>query len=66
MRFAGFMFHVASRLGVRITGTNTTTEQVVAVSRKIKRLGLDAPLTVLEADSCDRQGPFDMWSPSAC
>jgi cyclopropane-fatty-acyl-phospholipid synthase len=57
--FGGFMFHVAPRFGVHITGTNTTTEQVVAVSGNIKRLGLDAQLTVLEADFRDRQGPFD-------
>ena len=31
--FGGFMFHVAPRYGVHITGTNTTTEQVAAVAR---------------------------------
>ena len=33
--FGGFMFHAAPRYGVKVTGTNTTTEQVAAVSEKI-------------------------------
>ncbi len=57
--FGGFMFHVAPRYGVHITGTNTTTEQVMTVRNDIKRLGLEAQLDVIEADFREMQGPFD-------
>lgn len=57
--FGGFMLHVAPRYGVHVTGTNTTTEQVIAVSDSIQRLGLDTQLVVLEADFRETQGPFD-------
>jgi cyclopropane-fatty-acyl-phospholipid synthase len=57
--FGGFMFHVAPRYRVDITGTNTTTEQVVAVSEKIRRDGLGARVKVIEADFREKQGEFD-------
>ena len=57
--FGGFMFHVAPRYGVNITGTNTTTEQVDSVRTNIGRLGLAAQLRVIEADFREMQGPFD-------
>jgi cyclopropane-fatty-acyl-phospholipid synthase len=57
--FGGFMFHVAPRYGVHVTGTNTTTEQVDAVRTNIERIGLAAQLCVIEADFREMQGPFD-------
>ncbi|MFO1324446.1 MAG: cyclopropane-fatty-acyl-phospholipid synthase family protein [Burkholderiales bacterium] len=57
--FGGFMFHVAPRYGVHVTGTNTTTEQVAEVGNRIRRLGLDAQVAVVEADFREKQGPFD-------
>lgn len=57
--FGGFMFHVAPRYDVHVTGINTTTEQVVAVGSNIRRLGLDAKLKVVEADFREKQGEFD-------
>jgi cyclopropane-fatty-acyl-phospholipid synthase len=57
--FGGFMFHVAPRYGVRITGTNTTTEQVEMVRDGIGRRKLGAQLDVVEADFRDDQGMFD-------
>jgi len=57
--FGGFMFHVASRYGVHITGTNTTTEQVADVHDNIEARGLAAQLRVIEADFREPQGPFD-------
>ena len=57
--FGGFMFHAAPRYGVTVTGTNTTTEQVLAVGREIDRQGLGGRLKVIEADFRERFGPFD-------
>ena len=57
--FGGFMFHVAPRYGVHITGINTTTEQVAVVRDNIKARGLESQLRVIEADFRERQGPFD-------
>jgi cyclopropane-fatty-acyl-phospholipid synthase len=57
--FGGFMFHATSRYGVRVTGTNTTTEQVDEVRAAIERRALSAQLEVIEADFREPQGPFD-------
>mgnify|MGYP003578666282 CR=1 FL=1 len=57
--FGGFMFHVARRYGVSMTGTNTTTEQVAMVAEKIARDNLDETLDVIEADFREPQGECD-------
>jgi cyclopropane-fatty-acyl-phospholipid synthase len=55
--FGGFMFHAAQRYGARVTGVNTTTEQVDWVREEIARRGLGERLAVREADfrEVDRQ-----------
>ena len=57
--FGGFMFHAAPRYGVKITGTNTTTEQVAAVGERIQRENLGDRVNVIEADFREPQGEFD-------
>jgi len=57
--FGGFMFHVAPRYGVHITGTNTTTEQVATVRDGIRQKAMEAQLRVVEADFREPQGQFD-------
>jgi cyclopropane-fatty-acyl-phospholipid synthase len=57
--FGGFMFDAAERHGVRVTGINTTTEQVEWLGGEIRRRELADVLTVVEADFRDIPGTFD-------
>jgi cyclopropane-fatty-acyl-phospholipid synthase len=57
--FGGFMFHAAPRYRVKITGVNTTTEQVAAVAEKIARENLGEHISVIEADFREGHGEFD-------
>ncbi len=57
--FGGFMFHAHEHFGARLTGINTTTEQVEAVRREIARRGLGGKLDVIEADMRDADRAYD-------
>ena len=57
--WGGFMFHAARRYGVRVTGYNTTTEQVAALKEEIGRQGLSDQLEVRERDFREVDGQFD-------
>ena len=57
--FGGFMFHAAPRYRVKLTGVNTTTEQVAAVADRIARENLGESISVIEADFREPQGEFD-------
>ncbi len=57
--FGGFMFHAAKHHGVRVTGLNTTTEQVGWLRGEIGRRGLAAQLDVREADFRDVDRQYD-------
>ncbi len=57
--FGGFMFRAAERLGVTVTGVNTTSEQVQWLDGEIGRRGLRGRLHVVEADFRDIPGVFD-------
>lgn len=55
--FGGFMFHAQRHHGAKVTGINTTPEQVASVREEIRLRGLQASLDVIEADfrGADRQ-----------
>ncbi len=57
--FGGFMFRAREQYGVRVTGINTTTEQVDAVRAAIERRGLGAELGVIETDFRDARREYD-------
>ncbi|MCU0764819.1 MAG: cyclopropane-fatty-acyl-phospholipid synthase family protein [Burkholderiaceae bacterium] len=57
--FGGFMFHAAKHHGARVTGLNTTTEQVDWLRAEIGRRGLAAQLDVREADFRDVDRQYD-------
>ena len=57
--FGGFMFHAQRFHGVRVTGLNTTTEQVEWLAAEIKRRGLESSLDVIEADFRDVRKQYD-------
>jgi len=57
--FGGFMFDAAVRHGARVTGVNTTTEQVEWLDGEIARRGLADRLQVVEADFRDIPGTYD-------
>jgi cyclopropane-fatty-acyl-phospholipid synthase len=57
--FGGFMFRAHERCGVRVTGLNTTTEQVETVRAEIARRGLGHALEVIDTDFRDVQREYD-------
>jgi cyclopropane-fatty-acyl-phospholipid synthase len=57
--FGGFMFRAHERHGARVTGINTTTEQVEAVNKEIARRGLSAALSVIDTDFRDARREYD-------
>jgi len=57
--FGGFMFHAAKHHGVRVSGINTTTEQVDWLREEIGRRGLSGQLDVREADFRDVDRQYD-------
>ncbi len=57
--FGGFMFYAAEHYGVRVTGINTTTEQVEWVGSEIRRRDMAAVLKVVETDFRDARTTFD-------
>ena len=57
--FGGFMFRAHETTGAVGCGVNTTTEQVEWLRGEIERRGLDASLSVREADFRDSDGPYD-------
>jgi cyclopropane-fatty-acyl-phospholipid synthase len=48
--FGGFMFHAEQFHGAKVTGTNTTPEQVTMVREEIRRRHLEGKCEVVEAD----------------
>lgn len=57
--FGGFMFYAAERHGARVTGINTTTEQVAWIDSEIERRGLRGSLRVVDTDFRDTFATFD-------
>jgi cyclopropane-fatty-acyl-phospholipid synthase len=57
--FGGFMFHAEQFHGARLTGLNTTTEQVDWLRGEIKRRNLDKSLDVIECDFRDVRKQYD-------
>lgn len=57
--FGGFMFHAAEHHGARVTGTNTTTEQVVELRERIAASPYAAQLTLIEADFRETPRMYD-------
>ena len=57
--FGGFMFHAAAHHGARVTGLNTTTEQVDWLRGEIARRELSSQLQVREADFRDVDRQYD-------
>ncbi len=57
--FGGFMFRAHERHGVRVTGLNTTTEQVETVRAEIAARGLGGALEVIDTDFRDARREFD-------
>ncbi len=57
--FGGFMFRARERFGVRVTGINTSTEQVESVRAKIERRSLGAELKVIDTDFRDAREEYD-------
>jgi len=57
--FGGFMFDAATRPGVRVTGVNTTPEQVEWLDGEIARRGFRDRLAVVEADFRDIPGTYE-------
>ena len=57
--FGGFMFYAAEQHGAHVTGINTTPEQATWVKEKIAAKGLQAQLTMHEADVRDGFGVYD-------
>jgi cyclopropane-fatty-acyl-phospholipid synthase len=57
--FGGFMFHAAEHHGVRVTGLNITTEQVVDLRERIAGSGRSDHLAVVEGDFREVFDQFD-------
>jgi cyclopropane-fatty-acyl-phospholipid synthase len=57
--FGGFMFHAARHYGARVSGLNTTTEQVDWLRGELGRRGLSGQLDVREADFRDVDRQYD-------
>ena len=57
--FGGFMLHAMERFGVRVTGVNTTTEQVEWLRAQVRQRGLADRLQVVEADFREVHAQFD-------
>jgi cyclopropane-fatty-acyl-phospholipid synthase len=57
--FGGFMFRAHQRHGVRVTGINTTSEQVEMVNDEIARRGLGHSLSVIDTDFRDVRRAYD-------
>jgi cyclopropane-fatty-acyl-phospholipid synthase len=57
--FGGFMFHAHERFGVKVTGLNTTTEQVEMVRAEIARRRLGGALECIDADFRDVRRQYD-------
>ena len=57
--FGGFLLSVGSRRPVKVTGLNTTPEQVAYLRGEIDRRGLGEQLRVREADMREVDGPYD-------
>jgi cyclopropane-fatty-acyl-phospholipid synthase len=57
--FGGFMFRAHQRYGVRVTGINTTTEQIDMVREEIGRRRLDGALDVIDTDFRDARREYD-------
>ncbi|MEW6688312.1 MAG: cyclopropane-fatty-acyl-phospholipid synthase family protein [Pseudomonadota bacterium] len=57
--FGGFLWRAHEKFGVRVTGINTTTEQVETVREEIARRGLGGALQVIETDFRDARREYD-------
>ena len=57
--FGGFLLSAGGRHDVRVTGLNTTPEQVAFLRGEIERRSLQHRLTVREADMREVDGPYD-------
>jgi cyclopropane-fatty-acyl-phospholipid synthase len=57
--FGGFMFHAEQFHGAKVTGTNTTPEQVEMVREEIRRRHLQGRCDVIECDFRDAPRQFD-------
>ncbi len=57
--FGGFMFHAARHYSARVTGLNTTTEQVEWLRAEIDCRGMTSQLDVREADFRDVDRQYD-------
>ena len=57
--FGGFMFRAQERYGVRVTGINTTTEQVEMVRGEIEKRRLAGELDVIDTDFRDVKRAYD-------
>jgi cyclopropane-fatty-acyl-phospholipid synthase len=57
--FGGLMFHAAEKHGVKVCGTNTTTEQVNWLRQEIGRRNMTDRLEVREADFREVHDQFD-------
>ena len=57
--FGGFMFRAHERHGVRVTGINTTSEQVDTVRSEIERRQLGGALDVIDTDFRDVRREYD-------
>jgi cyclopropane-fatty-acyl-phospholipid synthase len=57
--FGGFMFHAEQFHGAKVTGTNTTPEQVEMVREEIRRRNLQGRCEVIECDFREVPRQFD-------
>ena len=57
--FGGFMFHAQQHHGAKVTGVNTTPEQVASVREEIRRRRLESSLDVVESDFREVRGEYD-------
>jgi cyclopropane-fatty-acyl-phospholipid synthase len=57
--FGGFMFHAEQFHGAKVTGVNTTGDQVRMVRDEIARRHLEGKLDVIEADFREVRRPYD-------
>jgi cyclopropane-fatty-acyl-phospholipid synthase len=57
--FGGFMFHAEQFHGAKVTGTNTTPEQVAMVRDEIRRRHLEGKCEVIEADFREARRQYD-------
>ncbi|HET9663621.1 MAG TPA: cyclopropane-fatty-acyl-phospholipid synthase family protein [Burkholderiales bacterium] len=57
--FGGFMFRAQERYGARVTGINTTTEQVEMVRGEIEKRRLAGELDVIDTDFRDVKREYD-------